>query len=138
MTDADVDGNHIACLLLTFFYRYMKSLIDHGHVYLAQPPLYKLEKGKKVHYVYNEEQKKKLLEEIGKEVSVQRYKGLGEMNARQLWDTTMNPADRTLKKVTIEDAVAADEIFSMLMGDEVEPRRDFIMAHAKEVRELDI
>ncbi len=138
MTDADVDGNHIACLLLTFFYRYMKPLIDQGHVYLAQPPLYKIEKGKKVHYMYTEEQKKKLVEELGKEVSVQRYKGLGEMNSHQLWETTMNPTDRTLKKVMIEDALAADEVFSMLMGDEVEPRRDFIMAHAKDVRELDI
>lgn len=138
MTDADVDGNHIACLLLTFFYRYMKPLIDAGHVYIAQPPLYKIEKSKKVHYAYNEEQKIKLIESIGKEVSVQRYKGLGEMNSQQLWDTTMNPMERTLKKITIEDAVAANEIFSMLMGDEVEPRRNFIMEHANEVRELDI
>lgn len=138
MTDADVDGHHISCLLLTFFYRYMKSLITNGHIYLAQPPLYKIEKNKKSHYVYNEEQKNKLLKEIGKEVTLQRYKGLGEMNPKQLWETTMNPQGRTLKKVTIEDAVRADEIFNILMGDEVEPRRDFIMEHAKEVKELDV
>ncbi|MBI4148645.1 DNA topoisomerase (ATP-hydrolyzing) subunit B [Candidatus Woesearchaeota archaeon] len=138
MTDADVDGNHIACLLLTFFYRYMKALIDNGHIYLALPPLYKIEKNRKVQYVYNDEQKNKVVAEWGKDAGIQRYKGLGEMNPRQLWDTTMNPADRSLKKITIEDAVRADELFSMLMGDEVEPRRDFIMEHAKDVRELDV
>ncbi|MBI4016492.1 MAG: DNA topoisomerase (ATP-hydrolyzing) subunit B [Candidatus Aenigmarchaeota archaeon] len=138
MTDADVDGNHISCLLLTFFYRYMRPLIDAGHIYLALPPLYKVEKNKKVQYVYNEEQKNKLVKELGGDIDLQRYKGLGEMNPRQLWDTTMNPVVRSLKKVYIEDAIAADELFSMLMGDEVEPRRDFIMEHAKEVRELDI
>lgn len=138
MTDADVDGNHISCLLLTFFYRYMKQLIDAGHIYLALPPLYKIEKNKKAQYVYNDEQKNKLVAELGQGVDIQRYKGLGEMNPRQLWDTTMNPTVRSLKKVYIEDAIAADQLFSMLMGDEVEPRRDFIMEHAKEVRELDI
>lgn len=138
MTDADVDGNHISCLLLTFFYRYMKPLIDNGHIYLAQPPLYKIEKNKKHYYVYNDDQKNKLLEEIGKDVTIQRYKGLGEMNPTQLWETTMTPTARTLKKITIEDAVRADEIFNILMGDEVEPRRDFIMEHAKEVKELDV
>ena len=137
MTDADVDGNHISCLLLTFFYRYMKALIDAGHIYLALPPLYRIEKNKKVQYVYNEEQKNALVKELGGG-EIQRYKGLGEMNPRQLWDTTMNPSVRSLKKIHIEDAIAADQLFSMLMGDEVEPRRDVIMEHAKEVREVDI
>ena len=139
MTDADVDGNHIACLLLTFFYRHMQPLIQAGKVYLAMPPLYKVKKGKKEYYVYNEDEKEKLLKEIGTEgVSLQRYKGLGEMNPKQLWETTMDPKTRMLKQVAIEDAVHADEIFSILMGDEVEPRREFIKEHAKEVSELDI
>ncbi|MBW2973951.1 DNA topoisomerase (ATP-hydrolyzing) subunit B [Candidatus Woesearchaeota archaeon] len=139
MTDADVDGNHIACLLLTFFYRHMQPLIQAGKVYLAMPPLYKVKKGKKEYYVYNEDEKDKLLKEIGTEgVSLQRYKGLGEMNPKQLWETTMDPKTRMLKQVAIEDAVHADETFSILMGDEVEPRRDFIKEHAKEVKELDI
>ncbi|MBW2986406.1 DNA topoisomerase (ATP-hydrolyzing) subunit B [Candidatus Woesearchaeota archaeon] len=139
MTDADVDGNHIACLLLTFFYRYMQPLIQAGKVYLAMPPLYKVKKGKKSYYVYNEDEKNKLINEIGSEgVTLQRYKGLGEMNPKQLWDTTMDPKTRMLKQVTIEDAVSADEMFSVLMGDEVEPRREFIKEHAKEVSELDI
>ncbi len=140
MTDADVDGNHIACLLLTFFYRYMPELISGGHVYLAQPPLYKVSKGKKSEYVYTDEEKEAKVKELGgvQEVSLQRYKGLGEMNPAQLWDTTMDPATRTLKRITIEDAVHADEIFRVLMGDDVEPRRQFIQEHAKEVKELDI
>ena len=139
MTDADVDGNHIACLLLTFFYRHMQPLIQAGKVYLAMPPLYKVKKGKKEYYVYNEDEKDKLLKEIGTEgVSLQRYKGLGEMNPKQLWETTMDPKTRMLKQVAIEDAVHADETFSILMGDEVEPRREFIKEHAKEVKELDI
>ncbi len=138
MTDADVDGNHISCLLLTFFYRMMPSLIENGKIYIAQPPLYKIEKNKKAHYVYNDAQKEELLKQIGKEVNIQRYKGLGEMNPTQLWDTTMDPTTRTLKKITVEDAVGADEIFSILMGDEVEPRKEFILRHAKEVRELDV
>jgi DNA gyrase subunit B len=139
MTDADVDGNHISCLLLTFFYRFMQPLIEAGYVYLAMPPLYKISKGKKVKYVYSEAEKEEYLKEIGTEgVGIQRYKGLGEMNPKQLWDTTMDPANRTLKQVTIEDAVEADRIFSVLMGDEVEPRRQFIQEHAKEVQELDI
>lgn len=139
MTDADVDGNHIACLLLTFYYRYMQELIKAGHVYLAMPPLYRVQKGKKFEYVYTEEEKNKKVEEYGKEgVTVQRYKGLGEMNPQQLWETTMDPKVRTLKQVTIEDAVQADEIFKILMGDEVEPRREFIQEHAKDVTELDI
>jgi len=138
MTDADVDGNHIACLLLTFFYRYMKPLIEAGKIYLAMPPLYKIQKGKKYEYAYTEMQKDNKIKEYGEGVSIQRYKGLGEMNPKQLWDTTMNPKTRMLKKVKIEDAVHADEIFEILMGDQVEPRREFIQEHAKEVGELDI
>jgi DNA gyrase subunit B len=138
MTDADVDGNHISCLLLTFFYRMMPALVEGGKIYLAQPPLYKIEKNKKSHYAYNDAQKEEVLKQIGKEVNIQRYKGLGEMNPQQLWETTMDPEVRTLKKITIEDAVAANEMFSILMGDEVEPRKEFILRHAKEVRELDV
>jgi len=138
MTDADVDGNHISCLLLTFFYRMMPALIEGGNIYLAQPPLYKIEKNKKVNYAYNDAQKEEVLKQIGKEVNIQRYKGLGEMNPQQLWETTMDPEMRTLKKITVEDAVAADETFSILMGDEVEPRKAFILKHAKEVKELDV
>ncbi|MEM4254372.1 MAG: DNA topoisomerase (ATP-hydrolyzing) subunit B [Candidatus Woesearchaeota archaeon] len=139
MTDADVDGHHIACLLLTFFYRQMPQLIQNGHVYLAQPPLFRIAKGKKEVYAYTEEERDKLVKEFGEEgVTVQRYKGLGEMNPKQLWETTMDPTVRILKQVTIEDAVEADEIFSILMGEEVEPRRDFIQQHAKEVKELDV
>ena len=139
MTDADVDGNHIACLLLTFFYRHMQQLIQAGKIYLAMPPLYKIKKGKKEYYVYNDDEKEKLLSEIGTEgIGIQRYKGLGEMNPQQLWETTMDPTKRMLKQITIEDAVHADEVFSILMGDDVEPRREFIQSHAKEVQELDI
>ena len=135
MTDADVDGSHIATLILTFIYRYMKELVQQGYVFIAQPPLYLVKKGKDQAYAWNEDQRKSWIEKFagGKEdsVNVQRYKGLGEMNSQQLWDTTMNPATRTLKKVTIESAAEADRIFSMLMGDEVAPRRDFIESHAK-------
>ncbi len=138
MTDADVDGNHISCLLLTFFYRMMPGLVEGGKIYLAQPPLYKIEKNKKIQYAYNDAQKEEVLKIIGKDANIQRYKGLGEMNPNQLWETTMDPTVRALKKITIEDAVAADEMFSILMGDEVEPRKDFILKHAKEVRELDV
>jgi DNA gyrase subunit B len=139
MTDADVDGHHIACLLLTFFYRQMPQLIQNGHVYLAQPPLFRVAKGKKEAYAYAEEERNKLIKDFGEEgTNVQRYKGLGEMNPAQLWETTMNPENRVLKQITIEDAVAADQIFSVLMGEEVEPRREFIQQHAKEVRELDV
>lgn len=139
MTDADVDGAHISCLLLTFFYRYMKPLIEKGHLYLAMPPLYKIQKGNKKVYVYSEEESKKLLEEIGSEGTVvQRYKGLGEMNPEQLRVTTMEPANRTLIQIKIEDAIAADEMFSVLMGEKVEPRREFIAKYAKEVKNLDI
>ena len=135
MTDADVDGSHIATLILTFIYRYMKEMIEQGYVYIAQPPLYLVKKGKEQVYAYNEEQRKTWVEKLGggKEdsVTIQRYKGLGEMNASQLWETTMNPASRTLKRVTIESAAESDRIFSMLMGDEVAPRREFIESHAK-------
>jgi DNA gyrase subunit B len=141
MTDADVDGSHIATLILTFIYRYMKELVEHGYVYIAQPPLYLVKKGKEQAYAWNEEQRKALVEKLGggKEdsVNIQRYKGLGEMNADQLWETTMNPDTRTLKQVTIESAAEADLIFSMLMGDEVAPRREFIESHAKYAR-LDV
>jgi DNA gyrase subunit B len=138
MTDADVDGSHIATLILTFIYRYMKEMVEQGYVYIAQPPLYLVKKGKEQSYAYNEEQRKLLVERLGGgnegSVHIQRYKGLGEMNAVQLWETTMNPATRTLKKVTIESAAEADRIFSMLMGDEVAPRREFIESHAKYAR----
>jgi DNA gyrase subunit B len=135
MTDADVDGSHIATLILTFIFRYMKELVQQGYVYLAQPPLYLVKKGSQQEYAYNEEQRKALVEKLGggKEdsVNIQRYKGLGEMNADQLWETTMDPARRTLKQVSIDSAAEADRIFSMLMGDEVAPRRDFIESHAR-------
>ena len=135
MTDAYVDGSHIATLILTFIFRHMKALVEQGFVYLAQPPLYLVKKGKEHAYAYNEEQRKALIEKIGggkeEAVTIQRYKGLGEMNANQLWDTTMNPETRTLKQVTIESAAESDRVFSMLMGDEVGPRREFIESHAK-------
>ncbi|MGB8218308.1 MAG: DNA topoisomerase (ATP-hydrolyzing) subunit B [Candidatus Methanoperedens sp.] len=139
MTDADVDGSHIRTLLLTLFYRYMRPLIDSGFIYIAQPPLFKVKKGKSEFYVYNEEELNKKLAEIGRDgIAMQRYKGLGEMNPQQLWDTTMNPESRTMLKVTLEDAIKADEIFTILMGDKVEPRREFIERHAKDVRNLDV
>ncbi|MBI2651755.1 DNA topoisomerase (ATP-hydrolyzing) subunit B [Candidatus Woesearchaeota archaeon] len=139
MTDADVDGAHIRTLLLTFFYRHMNALIISGHVYIAQPPLYKAVKNKKAYYAYSDEKLEKLFKEIGRDnTSVQRYKGLGEMNPEQLWETTMNPENRTLLQVTLEDAIEADKIFTILMGDQVGPRRDFIEQHAKEVANLDI
>ncbi|HOE56523.1 MAG TPA: DNA topoisomerase (ATP-hydrolyzing) subunit B [Bacillota bacterium] len=139
MTDADVDGSHIRTLLLTFFYRYMVPLIEAGCVYIAQPPLYRVRKKNKDYYAYNDKELEKLFKQIGKEsTNIQRYKGLGEMNADQLWDTTMNPETRTLLQVTMEDAIAADEIFTVLMGDKVEPRREFIENNARYVRNLDI
>ncbi|MBU4493188.1 MAG: DNA topoisomerase IV subunit B, partial [Nanoarchaeota archaeon] len=138
MTDADIDGNHITCLLLTFFYRYMKPLIEQGYVYLAMPPLYMIKSRNIVKYVYNDAEKEKIIKTIGPNFSIQRYKGLGEMNPKQLWDTTMDPANRCLKQVTIEDALLADEMFTVLMGSEVEPRRKFIEEHALEVKDLDI
>lgn len=135
MTDADVDGSHIATLILTFFFRYMKELVEQGYLYIAQPPLYLVKKGKEQAYAWNEEERKALAIQLGggkeESVGIQRYKGLGEMNADQLWDTTMNPATRSLKQVTIESAAEADQVFSMLMGDEVAPRREFIESHAK-------
>lgn len=138
MTDADVDGSHIATLILTFIFRYMKALVEQGYVYIAQPPLYLVKRGKVQEYAWNEEQRKLLIEKIGggneNSVNIQRYKGLGEMNADQLWDTTMNPANRTLRQVTIESAAEADRVFSMLMGDEVAPRREFIESHARYAR----
>jgi DNA gyrase subunit B len=141
MTDADVDGSHIATLILTFFFRYMKSLVEQGHVFLAQPPLYLVKKGKEQRYAWTEEDRKEAVTVLGNgkddSVTIQRYKGLGEMNAEQLWDTTMNPATRTLKRVSIDSAAEADRIFSMLMGDEVPPRRAFIESHAKYAR-LDV
>lgn len=139
MTDADVDGAHIRTLLLTFFYRYAKPLIEAGYVYIAQPPLYKVKKQKQEYYVYNDDKLTELLNQIGKDgINLQRYKGLGEMNPKQLWETTMNPEQRTLLQVAIEDAVEADKIFTILMGDQVEPRRKFIEEHAKEVVNLDV
>jgi len=139
MTDADVDGAHIRTLLLTLFYRYMNELVTAGHIYIAQPPLYKVSKNKKAHYVYSDEELEKLFEQIGRDnTSVQRYKGLGEMNPQQLWETTMDPGNRTLLQVSLEDAVEADKIFTILMGDQVEPRREFIQQHAKEVANLDV
>ncbi|KAA0000938.1 MAG: DNA topoisomerase (ATP-hydrolyzing) subunit B [Thermoplasmata archaeon] len=135
MTDADVDGAHIRTLLLTFFFRYMRPLIENGYIYIAQPPLYRIKKGNKVYYAYSEEEMKKI---AGDGATLQRYKGLGEMNPEQLWETTMNPKNRILKKVEIEDAIEADELFTILMGKNVEERREFIKRHAKEVVNLDI
>ena len=138
MTDADVDGAHIRTLLLTFFFRHMYPLIERGHIYIAQPPLYKITKKKKDYYAYNDEELERYLKQLGDGVLIQRYKGLGEMNPQQLWETTMNPRSRILHRVTIEDAEAANEIFTILMGMQVEPRRNFIQTYAKEVRNLDI
>ena len=141
MTDADVDGAHIRTLLLTFFYRFMKPLITEGHVFIAQPPLYQVRKGKQVWYFYTDESMQSKLDELGRDnnsVVVQRYKGLGEMNPEQLWETTMDPENRTMLQVHLEDAVEADRIFSVLMGDKVEPRRKFIEDNAKKVRNLDL
>ena len=135
MTDADVDGAHIRTLLLTFFFRYMRPLIDNGFVYIAQPPLYRIKKGKSIMYAYSDEEKDRL---AGDNSAIQRYKGLGEMNPEQLWETTMDPEKRVLKRVTVDDAVRADELFTILMGEDVEPRKEFIKAHAKEVVNLDI
>ena len=140
MADADVDGSHIRTLLLTFFFRYMRPLVENGNVFLAQPPLYKLSrKGMKDVYCYTDEQLEQHLTELGRDgMNIQRYKGLGEMNPEQLWETTMNPATRTLVQVTMDDAIKADEIFSILMGDDIAPRREFIEKNAKFVKNLDI
>jgi len=138
MTDADVDGAHIRTLLLTFFYRYMRPLIENNFVYIAQPPLFKVKKGRDIQYVYSDIELTNTLEKIGRDkVEIQRYKGLGEMNPEQLWETTMDPAKRTILRVTMEDAMRTEEMFSVLMGDKVEPRRDFINRYAKDVRNLD-
>ena len=138
MADADVDGAHIRTLLLTFFFRYMKPLIEEGHIYIAQPPLFKISKGKKVRYAFSDEERDETIEEFGGSCDIQRYKGLGEMDADQLWETTMDPAHRTMLRVNIEDAMKADETFSILMGDKVEPRREFIEKNAKYVKNLDV
>jgi DNA gyrase subunit B len=139
MTDADVDGEHIRTLLLTFFFRYMRPLIEEGYLYIAQPPLYKLSKGKHIEYAYNERERLERIKEMGETgITTQRYKGLGEMNPNQLWETTMDPENRTTVKVTVDDAVEADELFTILMGENVEPRREFIETHAKDVTNLDI
>jgi DNA gyrase subunit B len=134
MCDADIDGSHITTLILTFFFRYMKPLIEMGYIYVANPPLYQVRKGKRSEYAWTEEQRLAAVKDIGggndESVTIQRYKGLGEMNAEQLWETTMDPTRRTLQKVTINDVIAADEMFSMLMGDAVPPRRAFIEANA--------
>jgi len=139
-TDADVDGAHIRTLLLTFFFRYMSTLIDDGHLYIAQPPLYRIAYKNQIKYSYSDKEKDKTLKDMvgGDKASVSRYKGLGEMNPEQLWETTMNPENRTLLLVTVDDAAEADRTFDMLMGDAVDPRRRFIQTHAKAVRNLDI
>lgn len=138
MTDADVDGAHIRTLLLTFLYRYLRPVVEGGFVYIAQPPLYKIQKGQQVRYAYSDDELNKAKGEMGDRLNIQRYKGLGEMNPEQLWETTMDPEVRTLIQVTIEDAMDADAVFSMLMGDEVEPRRNFIQENAHFVKNLDI
>ncbi len=138
MADADVDGSHIRTLLLTFFFRFMRPLVENGHIYIAQPPLYRITKSKKHIYAYSDEERNKILEEIGGNADIQRYKGLGEMDSEQLWETTMNPETRIMLRVELEDAAAADEIFTILMGDKVEPRRDFIEKNAKYVQNLDV
>jgi len=138
MTDADVDGSHIRVLLLTFFYRFMRELVEQGYVYIAQPPLYGLKRGNEIHYFHEEEKLNRFVEESNKKWTIQRYKGLGEMDPEQLWETTMDPDNRTVLQVTVEDAIKADEIFSDLMGDNVQPRREFIQANARYVTNLDI
>jgi DNA gyrase subunit B len=140
MTDADVDGAHIRTLLLTFFFRYMRKIIESGYIYIAQPPLFKIERNKTIRYAYNERQREEILQEFGEgtKVNIQRYKGLGEMNAGQLWETTMDPESRTLLQVSIQDAIEADMVFDTLMGDNVEPRREFIQQNAKFVKNLDV
>ena len=138
MADADVDGAHIRTLLLTFFFRYMRPLIEEGHVYIAQPPLYKVSKGKKFFYAFSDEERDEKITELGGSCDIQRYKGLGEMDPEQLWETTMDPKTRIMLKVHLEDAMEADETFSILMGDKVEPRREFIEKNAKYVQNLDV
>ena len=137
--DADSDGNHIRTLLLTLFYRYFKPIIDKGYLYIAQPPLYKIQTGKEVRYAYTEDERNKIVKELNKpNVNLQRYKGLGEMNAIELWETTMNPANRMLLQVSVADVLESDKVFDMLMGDEVMPRKKFIQTYAKNVKNLDV
>ena len=138
MADADVDGSHIRTLLLTFFFRFMKPLIEEGHIYIAQPPLYRLTKGKNHYYAYSDKERDQMLKEMTVTAPIQRYKGLGEMDPEQLWSTTMEPKNRILLQVTIDDAMAAERAVSDLMGTQVEKRKDFIQTHAKDVRFLDI
>ncbi|MFB6224848.1 MAG: toprim domain-containing protein, partial [Candidatus Paceibacteria bacterium] len=143
MCDADVDGAHIVTLLLTLFYRYFPELIENGHVYIAKPPLYKLTRGKEVHYAYSDQEKEQIIKEMENSkkkgnIGLQRYKGLGEMNPDQLWETTLNPENRVLKKVNVEEAAEADRVFDVLMGDDVAPRRKFIQTRAKSVENLDV
>ncbi len=138
MADADVDGSHIRTLLLTFFFRFMRPIVEQGHIYIAQPPLYRITKSKKHYYAYSDEERDNLIKELGSGNEIQRYKGLGEMDAEQLWETTMNPETRIMLKVSLEDAAAADETFTILMGDKVEPRREFIEQNAKYVQNLDV
>ena len=137
MADADVDGCHIRTLLLTFFFRFMRPLVEQGHVYIAQPPLFKVTKGKQVRYAFSDPERDQFIEELGGKCDVQRYKGLGEMDPEQLWETTMDPETRTILKITLDDAVKADETFSILMGDKVNPRREFIERNAKFAQNLD-
>jgi len=142
MTDADVDGSHIRTLLLTFFFRHMRELVEQGYLYIAQPPLYRIKNGKEETYVYDDDEREESVKKLSKngqyKVEVQRYKGLGEMNPEQLWKTTMDPEKRTILQIAIEEAFEADHVFSMLMGDNVEPRRKFIEENAKYVRNLDV
>jgi DNA gyrase subunit B len=140
MTDADVDGSHIRTLLLTFFFRHMVELIHGGHLYIAQPPLFRIQRGKEHHWLYSEQDKESFLikHKDGKTITVQRYKGLGEMNPEQLWETTMDPERRLMLQVAVDDAIQADRIFVQLMGEEVEPRKRFILGHASQVRNLDV
>ena len=141
MTDADVDGSHIRTLLLTFFFRYMQALVEEGHLYIAQPPLYRLAYKNQVRYIYSDAERERAVRELGvsaEKINLQRYKGLGEMNPEQLWETTMDPAHRTLLLVTIDDGAEADRTFDMLMGSAVPPRKRFIQTHARDVRNLDI
>ena len=138
MADADVDGSHIRTLLLTFFFRFMRPLLENGHIYIAQPPLFKLQKGQQIRYAYSEEESTRISAEMGQNVKINRYKGLGEMNPEQLWETTMNPDNRVIVQISLEDAIAADETFTILMGEKVEPRKEFIEQNAKYVTNLDI
>ena len=138
MADADVDGSHIRTLLLTFFFRFMKPVVEAGHIYIARPPLYRITKNKKHFYAFSDEERDSILKELGGNADIQRYKGLGEMDSEQLWETTMDPERRTMLRVELEDAAAADEIFTILMGDKVEPRREFIEKNARYVQNLDV